>query len=422
MLNEIFQKLAPTSQPVPNIQHLRVGCLIALDTLMRTLMNSGTVSAFYKEHSDHLYAVGEAMVKDPQMEGEIAALCLKLYVETVQTYVKKLIDFKAHSSIYAIMNADKFILSLVDQIMQIPAPQENVACIFYLRPKHMFHELINEAKSKCVDILRSLVDAGFYKDPPKGGPKQLKWYPRILELSSLIIQGGYILSTSGTTAKSIKTPVESCGYFMARTSRMMDFYTIYQPVYQEVFINFCLPNLVLTEKEAEDFNSNESEFVRYSTDLALTQKSKTLKCFALQIVDNFCEKIDGVMSFVSCGVMGLVDSILDKKSEAEMLRSYPTIEPLLKSKFIQAHATSPETVLDVCLLLLSSLSIFLASRTDLMYACWLMFQGRIQELAQEAYRCAHWTLESDQVSVHTALLSDDESNVRNQARRVITLV
>lgn len=84
----------------------------------------------------------------------------------------------------------------------------------------------------------------------------------------------------------------------------------------------------------------------------------------MKVLENLSDKIDGTLSFVVIGVMALVDTILGQKTEEDLLKEVPSVEPLVKSEFVRSN--SPEKILDVCLLTLTSLSFLIVARPDLM--------------------------------------------------------
>lgn len=86
---------------------------------------------------------------------------------------------------------------------------------------------------------------------------------------------------------------------------------------------------MLGEKEQNDFVENEVEFVNYSFDLCFQQKSKTVKSYAMRLLENLNEKIDGILSFVGIGMIAIADAILSKRPLVELVNEFPTIQPIL---------------------------------------------------------------------------------------------
>lgn len=84
----------------------------------------------------------------------------------------------------------------------------------------------------------------------------------------------------------------------------------------------------------------------------------------MKIIENLIEKIDGALSFISIGSMAIVDTILSGKTEEEMLRETPLVEPIIKSDIVKT--TSPDKILDACLMIIISSSFLIVERKDLM--------------------------------------------------------
>lgn len=84
----------------------------------------------------------------------------------------------------------------------------------------------------------------------------------------------------------------------------------------------------------------------------------------MKIIENLVEKIDGALSFVSIGAMAIVDTILSGKTEEELLRETPAVEPIIKSEVVRSNP--PEKILDACLMIITSVSFLIVERKDLM--------------------------------------------------------
>ena len=87
----------------------------------------------------------------------------------------------------------------------------------------------------------------------------------------------------------------------------------------------------------------------------------------MQIAERLAGKIDGALSNICFGMIGLFDSIINSLTSEEILVRYPALKGFFESRFVLKYLQKPELLLDVCLLLFSDLSIFIVKRKDILY-------------------------------------------------------
>ena len=75
----------------------------------------------------------------------------------------------------------------------------------------------------------------------------------------------------------------------------------------ELTKNMILPLLQMSQKERQDFQDNSVDYVRHGQDCIDERKSETVKCLAFELVDLFCEKAHGFLSFLMDYLLTLVD-------------------------------------------------------------------------------------------------------------------
>ena len=83
----------------------------------------------------------------------------------------------------------------------------------------------------------------------------------------------------------------------------------------------------------------------------------------MKIVEIFCQKLDGALTHIASISLSLVDSILSKMSEQDTLANYPVLVSMANSDFLQKN--TQEKVLDVCMLIITSLCALVSKRADL---------------------------------------------------------
>lgn len=344
--------------------------------MIRTLINIISLNNFYREYSDTLLQVGEFIIKDSVAGMEdtnidirtISALSLKSYVEALCTLIVRLQENKATQTLVSIFSQEQGILTLLSHILLSPVVSEP-SLILFPKPKDTAEEAVNDTKAEILEMLKSLVNHIFTRCPPQTKPSTLGYFKTLSSIISTAveqIQTVYIYSKCPIS----KFPETSQRVLLAilnlisKSSNIIDFYSIYSETARRLMTTVLLPELMVTEREIEDFDYNEVEFVNFSMDVCSDQNSKVAKTLSMRILKNFCEKIDGLLTFTAVGMMALADTILAQRSEEDSLKEFPVVQPIIQSEFVKGNKT--EKILDVCLLVITAIENMLSNRPDLM--------------------------------------------------------
>ena len=358
-------------------KHTLLGCSIILQTVIKTLMNILSVSNFFKAHSNTLGDIGELIIqdsvlgmKDTNLEIRVvSAQNLKSFVEALCCLVNKLLDNKASQALVTIFSKEKGILEKLSHVLLSPVLQQP-SLIFFPQPQNKTEECVNNAKAEILELLKSMINHLFIKCPPQTKLNTLVYFKTLTNVIATVVeqtQAVYSLSKSQISQlpESAHRIMLACLGLMSKSTKLQDFYSIYSPAAKSLVYVVVFPELVVSEKEIEDFDHNEVEFVSFSMDVCFSQKSKVAKTFAMEILENLCDKIDGILTFTAVGVLALSDTILAQRSESDLVKEFPALEPIIHSEFVKQNRS--EKVLDVCILVITSLSFLIVARQDLMY-------------------------------------------------------
>lgn len=371
-MREILTKLTREHIDV----HTIVGSLIMLEQMARTLMNIISVANFFKEYEEMLAQSGIKIIQEAlkvmengeDWQKQECALIVKTCVEALCKLIEKLMECKCTSIMVNLFGQNNGIMELLATILMLPMVNEP-RMLFEPNPSSNIQKHFNEAKGVILEILKSFINHLYLKYPPQTKLPPLYFHKRIegilAELNESIYQ---FRQKSRLPADKLEDSVEKfltpAMNLIAKSIEIQDFYSIYAAIYKKMVIEVFLPEIVISDREKDSFEQNEVEFVNLAFDTCFNQKSKVSKVLAMKAIENFCDKIDGAISFISVGVLALTDAILGGKSEADILKDVSAVEPFLKSHFLKNH--SPEEVLDVCLLVITSISYHIVKRADLL--------------------------------------------------------
>lgn len=373
IIQEVLGRLTGVTLPDA---HVMLGSGVILDTVIRTLINILAVSSFFRDYADTLVHVGEIVIKESVrgMEKEnpeirsLSGLCFKSFIEALCRLVVRIQESKATQSLIIMFSQEKGILPLLSHILLSPVTAHPVL-IFYPQPKDTAEESVNHAKAEILEMLKSVVSHLFIKTAHQTKVSSLSYFET---LSSIVARSVEQVQTVCTLSKvliskmgeSSKRVMLACLNLISKTSSLNDFFSIYSPAARGLITHVLLPEIQITEREIEDFDFNEVEFVNFSMDVCFSRNSKVAKTFAMEIIGNLCDKIDGILTFTAVGVMALIDAVLAQKSKEDLLKEFPAVESFIMSDFVKDN--SPDKVLDVCLLVLTSLHPLVTVRQDLM--------------------------------------------------------
>lgn len=353
-----------------------IGSYVVLEPVCRTLMNILSASNFFKEHEEQLASNGIRIVQRALMmieqgnadEKEQGALIVKCLVDAYSKIIEKLIDNKASQALVVLFSQEKGMIELLTTVLLLPMAKEP-AIIFEPNPTTNLQVFFNEAKGNIMEIFKSYINHLFIKYPPQAKLKTLYFHKRLETILSEVNQSIFKFRQVCTKpAEELESSVESfvtpAMNFIAKSIEIQDYYSIYATIFRRMVVEVFLPELAITQRERDTFIENEVEFVNLAFDTCFNQKSKVPKVLAMKSIENFCDKIDGATSFVAIGVLALADAVLGGKSESDVLSEVTTVEPFLKSQFVKRF--SAEEVLDVCLLVITSITYHIIKRTDLL--------------------------------------------------------
>lgn len=371
-MKEIMAKLANENSDLETI----LGSLVVLEEMTRTLMNILSASAFFKEHDENLSSYSFRIVqgaflmieKSEGSQKEQFSLIIKYCVEALCKLVERLIESKASQPLVAMFSQEKGILELLTGVLLFPMMNEP-RLIFEVDPTSPVQIIFNEAKGATLETFKKLLNNLFIKYPPRTKLSTLKFHGRLVTLVAEINESMYQfrrISKAHVSAlhQSVEKVITPSLNIIAKTIEIHDFYNIYAGIFKNLIIEVLLPELLITPQEKESFIDNEVEFVNLAFDTCFDQKSKVPKVLAMKSIENLCDKIDGALSFTAIGALTLADAVLSQKSEAEVLSEVPSVEPFMKSHLVKNH--SAEEVLDICLLVITSISYHIVKRADLL--------------------------------------------------------
>lgn len=349
--------------------HTFIGAGIALDTIVRSLMNIISASSFYKDYVKSIKASLQNLlgllgsVSDGRTK-VLGGKALRYMVEPVQTLIKRLKEVKAIQALVGFIESEDGLLGICLRILT-SSTDANSNCLFFLPGESEFEKELNLVKAILISVIRSIITILWKEFRSTSGPTSYFYYKSIMEVSSRIVESGYQLAQSKHTlnTKSREECYLSCIRFMKETIPLAEFYSIYINSFREVISHVLLPNLVITEKELIDFQEDENEFVNSSFDLCYQQESKTIKAFSMSALEELCNKIDGALTFVGIGSLSLIDAALSKRSAEEIIAEHPNLTILVNSDFVKLN--SPEKILDVLLLVVTAITFRLFDRADL---------------------------------------------------------
>ena len=397
MLTNIFAAIRDTEKSKD--REVLVGCGIALAFVTKTMLNIISISDFFRLWADEYRVYGSLVLRiteddlqlilsdsfptpDTIKSLESAAKTVFHFVNSISNLLQKAVELNCTAALAGLMNSKDGILSILAKLLLVQTPAQGQENIFFVDPNTQARAMLNESKASILTSFGYILQFLVVRNPPKKNPKDMDFYISLKEKTPLIIASVYNsfkaleAQQKNTAASSMDEymmlnklygSVEECLVagllFVSKTASIADFYEIYVPIYKELFNEVLLKNLLLTEQEAQDFEQNEVEFVEFSKDICFRQKSKTIKTFSMRIVEVFCQKLDGALTYIASVALSLVDSILSKSNEEVTLANYPVLASLVASSFLQKN--SQEKVLDVCLLVITTLCALVAKRADL---------------------------------------------------------
>jgi hypothetical protein len=397
MLTDIFAAIRDTGKT--KNREVLIGSGIALTYIAKTMLNIITISDFFKLWSDEFRIYGSLVLQNTENDIQLlisqnfptpetikslesASKTIYHFVNSITNLLQKAVEFNCTSAIVSLISTKDGIITILSKLLMVPIQFEGQESIFFIDPNTQARILLNESKASILTSFGHVIQFVLLKNPPKKNPREMDFFISLKQNSPFIISSIYnAFKTFGAQQKSIKTnsmdefslvnrmleSLEECLIsgllFISKTATIPDFYEMYMPIYHEFFKEVLLQNLLLSEEEAENFAENEVEFVEYSKDVCFKQKSKTIKTYSMRIVEVFCQKLDGALSHIAGVSLSLIDSILSKANEQDTLKNYPMLETLVNSSFLQNN--TQEKVLDVCLLIITSLCALISKRADL---------------------------------------------------------
>lgn len=398
MLTNIFAAIRDTEKT--KNREVLIGGGIAIAYITKTMLNIITISDFFKLWADELRVYGNLVLHNTENDAQLllsgifptpdtikslesGAKTIYHFVNSITNLLQKSVEMNCLSAISGLMNAKDGILAILSKLLMVPISVEGSENLFFTDPNTQARMLLNEAKAGILTSFGYLIQFITVRNPPKKNPREMDFYISLKEKAPTIISsvyttfkvlGPYPEKTNKTYSmndfpmmnkqfESVDECLIAGLLFISKTASIPDFYEIYMPIYKELFNEVLLRNLLLTDQEAEDFEGNEIEFVEYSKDICFKQKSKTVKTYSMKIVEIFCQKLDGALTHIASISLSLVDSILSKMSEQDTLANYPVLVSMANSDFLQKN--TQEKVLDVCMLIITSLCALVSKRADL---------------------------------------------------------
>ena len=163
--------------------------------------------------------------------------------------------------------------------------------------------------------------------------------------------------------EALKDVISQSFKLLANMTDLVDFYAIYNETAKNLLVHLILPNLLFQEYDRDLYDHNEIEFAEYSFDLCYEQKSKTIKSYSMQLLENLCDKIDFFFTYCAQMVFGTIDSIAKQLPQDEAEVRFPTLLDLKDTGVDQLNLSN---ILDVCLLICSAVSFMVVIREQIL--------------------------------------------------------
>lgn len=266
------------------------------------------------------------------------------------------------------------ILSNLNKMVQLCVP----GCgrnIFGVSANEELNRVFNGFKStvlQCLYVVFKYVRSRSEKNEGKGGEG---WKPqetiKVLRQTLVsVIESTYSIYKMESFAvdvvikiEALKDVVTQSFKLLANMTDLVDFYAIYNETAKNLLVHLILPNLIFQEYDRDLFEHNEIEFAEYSFDLCYEQKSKTIKSYSMQLLENLCDKIDFFFTYCTQMVFGIIESITKQLPQDEAEVRFPSLLDLKGSYFSKANS---EYKLDVCLLICSAISFMVVIREQIL--------------------------------------------------------
>jgi len=175
-------------------------------------------------------------------------------------------------------------------------------CIICLSDDMEMNHAFNEVKFYTIQSLGLLYFYLMSKKPKAIYGNDNPFYMRI---SHLMVLFNFTCKTIGTSPRReillknnhIKTVIRKSIKMLSLFSSEINFSPFFTENGTKLVISVVLPYLIPSEEEKENCKLDPAEFVNLGIDAVFQQKSEIVKTTAAKVLETFCEKIDGLVSF-----------------------------------------------------------------------------------------------------------------------------
>lgn len=132
-------------------------------------------------------------------------------------------------------------------------------------------------------------------------------------------------------------------------------------------------------KEISDLQNDPKGFVQFSLDICEKQESETCKTEAAKLLEEFCDHIDGCVTFVSLITSNAIDYCM---SDQKNIDNYECLKPFKNTMFFSR--TSAELIIDTCILVMTNISYLTPRRKDIFFNFESVVKKHVDKLFKES--------------------------------------
>jgi hypothetical protein len=363
--------------------------LICLNAVVKTLQNVISIGEFYKDYRVQIGELGVRVLTFLEPEFSAAntnpnfaeltesSLVIQNYSLLVLNLFINLTTYKCYSMTTHFLNRDtSTILDVVNKMFDFSLTPGGNNILGVSRNEDL-NEAFNRFKDNIVvlyiKILKYIVSGntrGRDEGSKSDAPLNTKHLCTLLsKKSAILIESIYEVYKNPNVNLETIEEIDSLNEVLISSMKLLsklanetEFYSIFDKVGKQLFIDIILVNLILLPREMDNFTQNEKEFCESFHDLCFEQKSHTLKSYSMRLLETMVEKIDWYFAYVSGIIIGLLDCTAAKTGFQEAEALYPNLTDLRESKFLKN--TDEEKRLDVCLLVICSTSFYIILRPE----------------------------------------------------------
>ena len=188
-------------------------------------------------------------------------------------------------------------------------------------------------------------------------------------LGKIILESLYIFFKNPETSLDIKEQIELKGLlvtslkYLIKTSKDFEYYEIFTNIKQKLIIDILLPNLITNKQEIENLVDNPEEFINATIE-QLYHNCSTLKGKIGDLIENLCENIDGVLTYIVKITVELMRFLIERAGEDKIDTDFEVLKDLKDSRIFKQCNDIQK--MDICLVTLTAIKSKVEKRPDLL--------------------------------------------------------